>query len=164
MRNRFHILALLGIVLYTGPTWAATLDCEALKPKQPLDEQMKNTFEVKGQGAGWLKALGSLSVKDDYQKLYNEQHFDNPDEANLRQSFVYLFCGLLKDSSASDDVKATRYQEVVNLLQEKRCPQIMINNSDFTGNGVGIEVEGCVYLSGSGNKFNGNGKAIEQKK
>jgi hypothetical protein len=144
------------------PTWA--LNCAPLKPGQPVDTDMKNVFETTGKGAGWLKMLGSVSIKDDYEKLVKEQKFENPDEANLRQSFVYLFCSLLDESSLSDKDKLAHYDDLTTLLKVPQCPKIQVENSQFNNDGTAIKAtSGCVSLSVKGSTFSGDKIGIDAR-
>jgi hypothetical protein len=100
----------------SGPVSAWAQDCGPLKPSMAIDTEIRNVTEANANVL--LKSLGSGEIKNDYQRIQKNQQFTNPDDTNRWDSFIYLLCSLLKDSSLSDDRKIAQYFKLLELSRQ----------------------------------------------
>lgn len=153
-KNVCSLLAIAAISILPNVASAVTLDCAPFKPEKAIQSEVENSFGA--SVGGWIRNLGTISVGDDYKSFSQDQRFKDPDEVNLRQSFVYLFCATLDKSSLSEVEKLGHYRDLWILMHPPTSSGGMIDNNLIIDNKAG-GIKAQDNESITNNKIMGNG-------
>jgi hypothetical protein len=113
-----HLIILAGIALFcfSGLSSAWAQDCDPLRPSMAIDTEIRNATEANANVL--LRSLASGEIKNDYRIIERGQRFENPDDTNRWNSFIYLMCTLLRESSLSDSQKIAEYFKLLELSRQ----------------------------------------------